>query len=174
MKKLVVIAAVATAVFSARAASVDWNVTATSSDVGANVYLLTSLGDYADEAALASAAVGSGTIASLGRGKYGVSAISTDADITSSSMQNAYYAIVTGSDATSFKYISTDLSGFVYDADNQETSPGKYETTSAALLAGTSKSFSGGGGGGDSDIPEPTSGLLLLLGGAMLALRRRR
>ena len=173
MKKLIVIAALAMAVVSAKAASVDWNVAATSAEVGYTVYLLTSIGDYANVEALANAAVGSAEIKSLPRSKYGTNNVtSKNAGITTDTMKEAYYAIVTSADATSFKYVSLgDLSGKVYDADNQETSPGAFGDVSAAnILAGTSKNFSGGGG----DIPEPTSGLLLLVGGAMLALRRRR
>ena len=177
MKKMIVIAAVAAAVVSAKAASVDWAVSATSAEVGYTVYLLTSVGDYADVSALAAAAVGSAQVKSLGRGKYGTGdQTSKGSGITTDSMKDAYYAIVTGTDATSFKYVSIgNLSGNVYDADAQETSPGAFDTVSAAnILAGTSKDFGGGSGGGGGDVPEPTSGLLLLVGGAMLALRRRR
>ena len=178
MKKLIVIVAIAAAVVSAKAATVDWAVSASSTDVGYSVYLLTSIADsYADVDALAAAAVGSAEIKSLGRGKYGASATSTSAAITSTSMKDAYFAIVTSADATSFKYVSVgDLSGLVYDAGNQETSPGKYNTLSTAtILAGTSKDFGGSTppGPGPSPIPEPTSGLLMLLGAAGLALRRR-
>ena len=173
MKKMIVIAAVAVAVVSAKAASVDWTLAATSAEVGYTVYLLTSIGDYANVEALATAAVSSAQVKSLPRNKYGTGdVVSTAAGITADSMKAAYFAIVTSGDASSFKYVSAgDLSGKVYDADNQETSPGAFGDVSAAnILAGTSKNFSGGGG----DIPEPTSGLLLLVGGAMLALRRKR
>ena len=179
MKKLVVIAAVAAAVFSAKAASVDWNVTGASAQEGYTVYLLTSIGDYADSAALANAAVGSASIASLGRGKYGTGdKTATSSSITADSMKDAYYAIVTSADATSFTYVSLgDISASVYDATNQETSPGVYTGKSAAqILAGTSKNFGGSTPTppGPGPIPEPTSGLLLLVGGAMLALRRKQ
>lgn len=175
MKKLVVIAAVAAAVFSAKAASVDWNVSATSAEVGYTVYLLTSVGDYADVAALASAAVGSAQIKSLGRGKYGTNDVpSTNDGITADSMKDAYYAIVTSTDASSFKYVAAgDLSAYVYDAANQETSSGAFGGVSAAnILAGTSKDF--GGGGTTPAVPEPTSGILMLVGLGALALKRRR
>ena len=175
MKKLIVIAAVAAAVFSTKAASVDWNVSATSAEVGYTVYLLTAIGDYADVAALASAAVGSAEIKSLGRNKYGTNRVTSKNDgITTASMADTYYAIVTSADASSFKYISAgDLSGNVYNADNQETSPGVFDTLSAAnILAGTSKDF--GGGGTTPAVPEPTSGILMLVGLGALALKRRR
>ena len=180
MKKLVVIAAVAAAVVSAKAASVDWNVTASSAETGYTVYLLTSLADsYADVDALAAAAVGSGSVKSLGRGQYGTGRVtSKDAAITADTMKDAYYAIVSSADATSFNYVSIgDLSGKVYNADAQETSPGAFNTVPAAtILAGTSKNFGGSTPTppGPGPIPEPTSGLLLLVGGAMLALRRKQ
>ena len=175
MKKLIVIAAVAAAVFSAKAASVDWNVSATSAEVGYTVYLLTSVGDYADVAALASAAVGSAEIKSLPRNKYGTNGVTSKDDaITADSMKDAYYAIVTSADATSFKYVSIgNLSGKVYDADNQQTSPGVFgEVSAATILAGTSKDF--GGGGTTPAVPEPTNGILMLVGLGALALKRRR
>ena len=169
MKKLVVIAALAAAVVSAKAASIDWAVSGTSAQEGYTVYLLTSIGDYADTTALAKAAVGSSQIASQGRGKYGAGETSAGAGITADSMKDAYYAIVTSADATSFTYVSLgDMSSSVYDPNQQQSSPGTYAGKSAAqILAGTSKNFSGA-------APEPTSGLLLLVGGAMLALRRKQ
>jgi hypothetical protein len=178
MKKLIVIVALAAAVVSARAASVDWNVSATSAEENYTVYLLTSIADsYADVDALASAAVGSAQIKSLGRGKYGTGDTTSKTDsITVSSMSTAYFAIVASADASSFKYVSAgDLSGYVYNPDNQETSPGKYGSSAATILAGTSKDFGGSTPPtpGPSDVPEPTSGLLVLLGVAGLALRRR-
>ena len=179
MKNLVVIAAIAAAAFSASAAAVDWNVTGTSAQEGYTVYLLTSVGDYADTTALANAAVGSATIASLGRGKYGTGDQSpVSAKITTDSMKDAYYAIVSSADASSFTYVSLgDMSSYVYDAAAQQNSPGTYTGKSAAqILAGTSKNFGGSTPTppGPGPIPEPTSGLLLLVGGAMLALRRKQ
>ena len=168
MKKLVMMLALVAAVVSAKAACVDWSVTATASDVGATVYLLTSMDDYADADALAAAAISSSSVASAGRGKYTTTKkTANDASVTSTA--NFYYAIV---DGNSYTYIAAnDLRGKVYDPNNQESSKGTFDSISLAqIAAGTSKTFGGGGG----DVPEPTSGLLLLVGGAMLALRRRR
>lgn len=166
MKKLVMMLALALAVVSAKAASVDWQMNATASDVGTTVYLLTALGDYADTAALQAAAVDSGTVASLGRGKYGI-AKSTAAGDSVTSSADFFFAVV-ASDGKSFNYVAANLGGSVYDPNAQQSSPGVFSSIDvAAVAAGTSKSFGG-------DVPEPTSGLLLLVGGAMLALRRRR
>ena len=167
MKKLVMMLALVAAVVSAKAACVDWSVTATASDVGATVYLLTSMDDYADADALAAAAISSSSVASAGRGKYTTTKkTANDAAVTSTA--NFYYAIV---DGNSYTYIAAnDLRGKVYDPNSEEASKGTFDSISLAqIAAGTSKTFGGGG-----DVPEPTSGLLLLVGGAMLALRRRR
>ena len=83
-------------------------------------------------------------------------------------MKDAYYVIVSASDATSYTYYKADMSAKVYDPNNQESSPGAFNSVSAAtiLSSGTSANFAA--------VPEPTSGLLMLLGVAGLALRRRR
>ena len=169
MKKLVMMLALVVAVISAKAACVDWAVGGTSDQVGTTVYLLTSIDDYDDVAALSAAAVSSADIAAAARGKYSTpSKTANDASITSSA--SFYYAIV-ATDGKSFSYVeATGMASKVYDPSLQESSKGAFNTiNSATILAGTSKSFGGGG-----DVPEPTSGLLLLVGGAMLALRRRR
>ena len=169
MKKLVMMFALVVAVCAARAACVDWSVGATADDVGKTVYLLTSIGDYADATELSSAAVSSAGIASAGRGKYSTPVTTANnSDITSTG--TFYYAIV-GADGKSFNYVeATGLAAKVYDPNAQETSKGTFNSISASMIAaGTSKSFGGGEG-----VPEPTSGLLLLIGGAMLALRRKQ
>ena len=150
-----------------QAASVDWKVAGTAASNGYSVYLLTELASsYESVSALASAAVASGTIAKSGR-DYGVADTATSAAITTDSMKEAYWVIVTSADATSYTYVKTDMSAMVYDPDNQESSPGTFNSVSAAnMLAGTSVNFMA--------VPEPTSGLLMLLGVAGLALRRRR
>lgn len=169
MKKLMIIAAVVMAVVSAKAASVDWKVTGTSSQVGYTVYLLASApGTYASVAELAADAVGTGTIASMGRNNYYAAGTAASTAITTTSMAEAYFVIVTSSDATEYTYVSQDMSARVYDPANQESSKGTFGTTSATILAGTTAQFS------SSPVPEPTSGLLMLLGMAGLALRRRR
>ena len=71
MKKLVMMLALALAVFSAKAAYVNWSVTAAAELNGYTAYLLASApAEYADVGELAAAAVGSATIVKSGR-SYG-------------------------------------------------------------------------------------------------------
>ena len=168
MKKLIIMLGAVAVAIGVQAASVDWKVAGTSASNGYTVYLLTDLAaSYADVAALASAAVANGTIAKNGRDYYAAGTVKSAA-ITTASMKEAYWAIVTSADATSFNYVKADMSALVYDPDNQEASSGTFNSVSAAnMLAGTKMDF------GSSPVPEPTSGLLMLLGVAGLALRRR-
>lgn len=169
MKKLAVMALAVVAVVSAKAASVDWKVAGTSATKGYSVYLLTSLADkYESVSALAAAAVSSGTISQNGRVYDTGNVLASGNSITATSMKDAYYVIVSASDAESYTYYKTDMSAMVYDPDNQESSPGTFSSVNAAtiLSSGTSANFAA--------VPEPTSGLLMLLGVAGLALRRRR
>lgn len=170
MKKLVMMLALTLAVFSAKAAYVNWSVTAAAAQNGYTVYLLASApAEYADVGELAAAAVGSATIVKSGR-SYGTGdQLSIGDGVTKTA--DYYYAIVSGADATSFNYVAASgLAGKVYDPNAQETSPGAFNTITAAQIAAGTKADFGGGG----DVPEPTSGLLLLVGGAMLALRRKQ
>lgn len=165
MKKIMLIAAVAMAVVSAKAASVDWKVAGSSDVKGYTVYLLTSIDTYESVSALASASVGSAVMS--GSRSVSAGATSTAAAITTTSMKEAYFAIVSGDSATTFQYVKTDLSAYVYDSDNQEPSPGSFGDVSyTTLAAGSTGTF--------GNVPEPTSGLLMLLGIAGLALKRKR
>lgn len=170
MKKLVMMLALALAIFSAKAACVDWKVSGAASDVGKTVYLLTSIEGIDSVDALSASAVASAGIIKSGR-TYGTGEQNAvNAAITEDSMKDSYFVIVSD-DAKSFTYVKADLSGFVYDPAAQQTSPGSFDSLSvSAIAAGTRQDFGGGGG----DVPEPTSGLLLLVGGAMLALRRKQ
>lgn len=168
MKKLIMMMAVMTGVASVKAASVDWSVAGVEAQENYTVYLLTSLADkYESAAELASAAVDSSTIVKSGRKYTTGDQTASSATITSTSMKDAYYVIVSAADATSYTYYKIDMSALVYDPDNQESSSGVFNSVDAAtiLSSGTSANF--------QSIPEPTSGLLVLLGMAGLALRRR-
>ena len=116
---------------------------------------------------IANAALISGTIAKNGR-NYTASGTAIAEAITAASMKEVYWVIVDGSGApTTYNYVKTDMSAFVYNPDNQESSPGSFSSVTAAdMLAGSSGSFGA--------APEPTSGLLMLLGMAGLALKRKR
>ena len=170
MKKLIVVLGAVAIAMGVQAASVDWKVAGTAATNGYNVYLLTDLASsYESAAALASAAVGSGTIAKVGR-DYGATGTAASDAITTDSMKNAYWVIVApGDNVTSYNYVKADMSAMVYDPDKQESSPGAFSSVTAAnMLAGTSANFQ------TQTVPEPTSGLLIVLGMAGLALRRRR
>ena len=168
MKKLMMMVVAAMAVVSVRAAAVDWKVSGAAAQEGYTVYVLTSLADkYENAAAIAAAAVGTGTIDKNGRTYY-ASGRAEGATVTSDSMKNAYYVIIESSTATSYTSYKVDMSAMVYDPDAQQSSPGQFSSISAAtiLSSGTSANYAA--------VPEPTSGLLMLLGVAGLALRRRR
>ena len=168
MKKLTLMIGVIALAMGVQAATVNWQVTGTTATVNYNVYLLTSIADsYESVADIANAALISGTIAKNGRNYYASGTAASQA-ITKDSMKEVYWVIVDGSGApTSYNYVKTDMSAFVYDPNNQESSPGYFDSVTAAnMLAGSRGSFGA--------IPEPTSGLLVLLGMAGLALKRKR
>ncbi len=167
MKKLTVIIGVIALAMGVHAAAVDWKITGSAATENYNVYLLTSIADsYESVSDIASAALTSGTIAKAGRSYYANGIAVSDA-ITAASMAEVYWVIVDGSGSpTTYNYVKTDMSTYVYDPNNQESSPGTFDRISAAdILAGSSGSFRA--------VPEPTSGLLLLLGVAGLALKRK-
>ena len=168
MKKLTLMISAVALAMGIQAASVDWKVSGTAKTENYNVYLLSSIADsYESVADIASAALISGTIAKNGRNYYATGTAASEA-ITKDSMKEVYWVIVDGSGApTTYNYVKTDLSGYVYDPDNQESWPGFFQSVTAAdMLAGSSGSFGA--------VPEPTSGLLVLLGMAGLALKRKR
>lgn len=165
MKKMMIMLAVVGAVFAAKAAFVDWSYTGTDSQVGYNVYVVigaTAATDWANESAVAAAAIDTATVASLGRGKYGIASRSAGGI----NKGDSYYLVVASGDNYA---VSSVYSGGIYDPSAQESSPG---ATVQATMSNLSNKF-----GGDTPVdptPEPTSGLLLLVGGAMLALRRKQ
>ena len=170
MKKLMIIAAVVCATTFVRAASVDWQATATSAYNGQTMYLLTSIAStYESEAALAAAAVGSGVVAKVGPNyKVSKSTASNDA-ITKTS--NFYLAVVDASDATKIHYLDVTSSMQPYVYAPPDSSPGNFSTTFATVANSTTTATIGGS---TPVLPEPTSGLLMLVGLGALALRRRR
>ncbi len=164
MKKLTLMIGAVALAMGVQAASVDWTVSGTSATENYNVYLLTSIADsYESVADIASAALISGTIAKAGR-TYSASGTAASEAITKDSMKEVYWVIVDGSGSpTTYNYMKTDLSAFVYDPNNQESSPGNFGIAAADMLAGSSGNFGG--------VPEPTSGLLVLLGVAGVELK---
>ena len=168
MKKLTLMIGAVALAMGVQAATVNWKVSGTAATVNYNVYLLTSIADsYESVADIANAGHTSGTIVKSARNHIAGASAAADA-ITKDSMKEVYWVIVDGSGSpTSYNYVKTDMSAFVYDPDNQESSPGQFNSITAAdMLAGSSGSFGA--------VPEPTSGMLVLLGMAGLALKRKR
>ena len=167
MKKLLTIGAVALAAVCANAASVDWGYTGTADEVGYTVYAFSSAVaaqyDTFDDL-IASAGATTGTVTERS-GRTGTT-YRTDYQSLAGVSDTLYIVVVSGSDATEYKYGSVSTSGFTYDPDAQETSPGQLNVPASAIT-NTGKI-------GTSSVPEPTSGLLMVLGLAGLALRRKR
>ena len=167
MKKITFMIGIAIMAIGVQAASVDWAITGSAATENYNVYLLTSIADsYESVADIESAALISGTIAKAGRNYYASGTAASEA-ITATSMAEVYWVIVDGSGSpTTYNYVKTDMSTYVYDPDNQESSPGTFDSISAAVMLEGSRGTLG-------VVPEPASGLLLLLGVAGLALKRQ-
>lgn len=166
MKKIMV-AAVAIAISAfARAATVDWGYTGSSTEVGYTVYLYTAAvaSEYNSFDALIADSFASATVESKKVGPKTTYKIADNSVADNDLGTTLYYVLVSNSEATTYSYGSSNISAFTYDPGNQETSPGS--------LALTSANFSSSGT--ITSVPEPTSGLLILLGMAGLALRRRR
>jgi len=165
MKKLVLFGAVALAAACSNAAAVAWSYTGTADQVNYTVYAFSSAvaaqyDTFADLIASASAATGTVTAHS---GRTGTTYYTADTTL-SGVADKLYLVVVSGSDATEYKYGSVSTSGYTYDPDNQESSPGKLSVLAASISST----------GTIGAVPEPTSGLLLLLGVAGLALKRKR
>ena len=175
MKKIMItIAAVAFATM-AKAATVDWGYTGQATEVGYTVYLYTSeiASSYESFDQLIGSAFASGTVVMKQVGPNKSYKIADNSVASSSLGDTLYYVLVSGSDATTYVYGSSDVSNYIYDPNQQQTSPGALALkTSNFTNSGT---IGGSSGGGDTpNVPEPTSGLLMLVGLGALALRRKR
>ena len=166
MKKIMIaVMAVAMAAY-AKAATVDWGYTGSQSEVGYTVYLFTSAvsASYESFDDLIADSFASDTVVAKKVGPKTTYKISDNAVADADLGNKLYYVLVSGSDATTYTYGSSDISTLVYDPGNQETSPGALALTAADFA----------NSGTIAAIPEPTSGLLMLLGMAGLALKRKR
>lgn len=165
MKKLITLGVVALAAVYANAAAVAWKYTGVADQVDYTVYAFTSaVADQYDTFAdlIENASPYSGTVNAVS-GRTGTTYYTNPTTLTGVS-DTMYLVVVSGSDATEYKYGSVSTAGYTYDPDAQETAP---DTLNIPVSSITSIGKIGA-------VPEPTSGLLMLVGLAGLALRRRR
>ena len=180
MKKLLVIAAIATSLVSS-ASMVDWKYSGASADTGASIYLF--VGDSAPTSfenldALKNASINTGkTVVDSSNPRTGSHsyAASGSAEYDWTAGDKFYYVLVSSDNQTFYvdPTAATVAAGNIYEKGSSGT--GTLDTTTGST-SHTYASFGGGSGGGGEGggVPEPTSGLLLLVGGAMLALRRKQ
>ena len=172
MKKIMIAALAMAVAVVANAASVNWKVSGSSSQVGYTAYVMAGdvVSSWESLADVQAAAVASGTI-TKGTRVNEAKGTATDAAITKSS--NFYYIIV-NADASQYAvsgaYAGSD---YVYDAS---AAPPENPPSVSPVFAAKDAVFSdwAKADGPTTDVPEPTSGLLLLVGAAAMALRRRR
>ena len=172
MKKIMIAVAAMAMAVAANAASVNWQVSAATSQVGYTAYLMAGdvVSSWESVADVQAAAIDSGAIAKISARAAGASGSATDAALTKSS--NFYYIIV-NADASQYT-VSGAFSGADYVYDKTATPPESAPATSPTFAANNA-TFSdwAKADGPTGDVPEPTSGLLLLVGAAALALKRK-
>lgn len=176
MKKIMIAVAAMAMAVAANAASVNWQVSASTAQVGYTVYLMA--GDVTSSweslADIQAAAIDSGAVAKISARAAGVSGTATDAALTKTG--NFYYIIV-NTDASQYA-VSGAYAGSKYAYDMTATPP---ESAPADIpqFNSANATFSDWAKTDDpitppsGDVPEPTSGLLLLVGAAALALKRK-
>ena len=181
MKKLIMLAAVASLAYVGQAASVTWGVNVSGqgaawsgtsayvmsfngSDYDAVIKLLTVDGSdnmSTDLGTYALALGAGGTMANVSNSRGAAKASGTSDGVTGDTM---FWVVFTEGSMDAGKAISwtsaTDISAYDYEAGSP--APGTVGVTSFA------------NSGTIAGVPEPTSGLLMLIGMAGLALRRKR
>jgi hypothetical protein len=177
MKKIMIAAVAMAMAVAANAASVNWQVSASLTQVGYTAYVMAGdvVSTWESLADVQTAAVDSGAIAKISARAAGASGTATDDALTKSG--NFYYVIV-NADATQYA-VSGAFAGADYVYDMTATPPESAPAT-APTFAANDATFSDWDKADEpiipppsEDVPEPTSGLLLLVGAAALALKRK-
>ena len=172
MKKILLIAAVAAVASLAQSATVKWMVNGTSASDGQTVYLvLTSEipSEVKELSDITGKAFANGTIASMGRGKYGVSGTATSDKFTAGQTYE-YTIFFVDSSTTPNKYLNggTGSVSAYGETDNPVDA-----TTATSTYVADRANWTAVTGGGQDPIPEPTTVALLALGLAAVGLKRK-
>ena len=168
MKKLMIAVAAMACAFATQAASMAWSYSDGNSSVhdGYTIYAL--LGavstDWADEAAVAAAAMGNPSTIGKVSMSYVAVGTATSADLTDTS---SVYFMLVKADSSQFAVTSASVPGSTYVYGEQEPEKSAFEVTNFGAFQDWKS------GPGPDPTPEPTTGMLMLVGLAGLALRRR-
>ena len=169
MKKILLIAAVAVAAFSAKASYLYWQV----SSEAVAAYATDSSAIYGVQVTLGGNAVTQSTTDGTSTGSSIVSLSTAQSpgyyiDLASySSSQSSFVIEIIQYDTSSKKWSTIAQSeSLAYTA----VSASNYVVDTTSLTPGTAVAWTGGTYG----VPEPTSGMLAMIGFALMALKRRR
>ena len=167
MKKLMIAVVAMACAFATQAASMVWSYSTAVGENGYNVYAIlgaTAATDWADEAAVAAAAIGDpGTVAKAGM-SYAAGGTAKSESLTDAS---SVYFVLVKADSTQFAVTTPSVPGGDYVYGEQESEKAPFIVPSFGAMQDWKS------GPGPDPTPEPTTGMLMLVGLAGLALRRR-